>query len=67
MKRKKLKKFRVDHDLTQQGLATSLGVTTAYINTIETGKKDMSLAVMKKFKEVYGFKTLDDVIELLEM
>lgn len=39
----RLKVYRAMYDLTQEGLATKLGVTRATINSIENGKYDPSL------------------------
>lgn len=63
MKRKKLKLWRVEHDLTQVQLAEELGVTVAYINQIELGKQKPSYELLCKFKEKYD---VEDVLELFE-
>ena len=39
----KIKVFRAEHDLTQEGLANEIGVTRATINAIEKGKYTPSL------------------------
>ena len=64
MKRKKLKMWRIDNDLTQEQLANSLDVTVAYINQIELGKVKPSNKLLYKFKEVYN---IVDVLGLFEV
>jgi putative transcriptional regulator len=51
----KIKVFRAEHDLTQEGLAQAIGVTRATINSIEKGKYTPSLELA--FKIALHFKT----------
>jgi len=44
----KIKVFRAEHDLTQEGLANEIGVTRATINAIEKGKYTPSLELAFK-------------------
>ncbi|NLK52584.1 MAG: helix-turn-helix transcriptional regulator [Syntrophomonadaceae bacterium] len=56
----RLKVYRAMHDLTQEELATKLGVTRATINAIENGRYDASLKLA--FKIAYFFKVnIEDV------
>ena len=56
-------KFRIDHDLTQEQLGNTLGVSTGYINQIELGKQNPSYKLLIKFKEI--FKN-EDVMKVFE-
>jgi putative transcriptional regulator len=51
----KIKVFRAEHDLTQEGLAQAIGVTRVTINAIEKGKYTPSLELA--FKIAIFFKT----------
>jgi len=51
----KIKVFRAEHDLTQEGLAQEIGVTRVTINAIEKGKYTPSLELA--FKISIYFKT----------
>ena len=51
----KIKVFRAEHDLTQEGLAKAIGVTRVTINAIEKGKYTPSLELA--FKIAQFFKT----------
>jgi len=44
----RIKVFRAEHDLTQEGLANEIGVTRATINAIEKGKYTPSLELAFK-------------------
>lgn len=47
----KIKVFRAEHDLTQEGLANEIGVTRATINAIEKGKYTPSLELAFKISQ----------------
>lgn len=63
LRRKKLKVWRVEHDMTQQDLADKLGVTVSYINQIELGKQKPSYGLMMNFREKFNE---EDVLGLFE-
>ncbi len=50
----KLKVLRAEHDLTQAGLASELGVSRQTINAIEKGKFDPSLSLAFKISRRFG-------------
>lgn len=52
-KRKNLKIFRVKHDLTQEEMATMLGVSVAHYGSVERGIYDPSYKMMATFFKLY--------------
>lgn len=48
------RKLRVDHDETQQDIANYLGVTTAYLSTVEHGKRNISEKIVDKLISRYN-------------
>ncbi len=65
MKRYNLKNFRQKHDLTQQEMATKLGISKSYYIAIELGNAEPSFRVALKFNE--NFKDeYEDIFELLK-
>ncbi|WP_377890279.1 helix-turn-helix transcriptional regulator [Alkalihalobacillus sp. R86527] len=60
MKNKKLKMARVEHDLSQQELATKVGVSRQTIGLIELGKYNPTLQLCVAICKALG-KTLDDL------
>ena len=48
------RKLRVDHDETQQDIADYLGVTTAYLSTVEHGKRNISEKIVDKLISRYN-------------
>lgn len=56
----KIKVFRAMHDLTQEGLASELGVTRQTVLAIEKGKYDPSLELAFKIARFFGV-TVEDV------
>jgi len=49
----RLKKARVDADLSQQAVAGKLGKPQSYISKIESGERRLDVAEMKKFATIY--------------
>ena len=49
----RLKKARVEADLSQQEVASKLGKPQSYISKIESGERRLDVAEMKKFGEIY--------------
>ena len=49
----RLKKARVDADLSQQTVADKLGKPQSYISKIESGERRLDVAEMKKFAAIY--------------
>jgi putative transcriptional regulator len=50
----KIKVYRAMHDLTQEGLATELGVTRQTVLAIEKGKYDPSLELAFRIARYFG-------------
>lgn len=49
----RLKKARIEADLSQQAVADKLGKPQSYISKIESGERRLDVAEMKKFAEIY--------------
>lgn len=61
-KRKKLKVFRVNQDLTQAELAKKLGVSVSHYGAVERGTYDPSYKIMASFFKLYpqeGFEIFE--------
>lgn len=54
MRRKNLKIFRVEHDLTQFDMAQRIGCSRDAYSAIESGSRDPSYDFMKKLKAAFG-------------
>ena len=52
-KRKNLKIFRIKHDMTQEEMATKLGVSVAHYGSVERGIYDPSYKMMETFFKLY--------------
>lgn len=48
-----LKKLRVEKDMSQNDVATRIGVTAATICRYESGKRKLPLEIAKKLAEVF--------------
>lgn len=59
----KVKVFRAEHGLTQQDLATRVGVTRQTIIAIESGKYLPSLPLAYKIAKLFGSKVESVFIE----
>lgn len=57
--RNKLKIFRAEHSLTQELLASKIGVTRQTIISIESGKYDPSLDLAFRLAQVFQVKIED--------
>ncbi len=53
---KALRDIRKGKKITQEALATDLGVDAAYISRVERGEKNVSLATVVRFAEVLGLE-----------
>ena len=49
----RLKKARIEADLSQQAVADKLGKPQSYISKIESGERRLDVAEMKKFATIY--------------
>jgi len=59
----RIKVYRAMHDLTQEALASRIGVTRQTIQAIETGKYDPSLTLAWKIA-CYFHTTIEDIFNL---
>ena len=50
----RLKKARIEADLSQQAVADKLGKPQSYISKIESGERRLDVAEMKKFTTIYN-------------
>jgi transcriptional regulator with XRE-family HTH domain len=48
-----LRLIRVYHDITQKDAASRLQISSPYLSEIETGKKEPTMAVLRKYSEVF--------------
>lgn len=62
----RLKVYRAMHDLTQEELATKLGVTRATINAIENGRYDPSLKLAFQIARFFKISIEDVFIYEIE-
>jgi transcriptional regulator with XRE-family HTH domain len=51
---KNIKLFRINAGLKQKDLANTIGVKDSYLSTIESGKKEPSLTLLKKISSALG-------------
>lgn len=49
----RLKKVRIETNLSQQAVADKLGKPQSYISKIESGERRLDVAEMKKFAVIY--------------
>lgn len=48
-----LKKIREFHNMKQNELATSIGISNSYLSEIESGKKSPNLDLLQKYSEIF--------------
>lgn len=60
-----IKKLRIEHGLTQNQVAESLGVTPGYISNVENNRTAMSLRILTYYARLVGC-SLDSLVGLLE-
>ncbi|CAI3120413.1 helix-turn-helix domain-containing protein [Acinetobacter baumannii] len=60
---KTLRKLRIDHDVNLKNMADSLGVTSAFLSGIETGRKAISPGLINKVSEILNLSE-DESTEL---
>lgn len=61
---KELRKLRIDADEILLNMADKLGITAAYLSSIENGKRDIPKDFIKKISSVYSLSK--DQIKVLE-
>lgn len=60
-----IKKLRIEHNLTQNQVAESLGVTPGYISNVENNRTAMSLRILTYYAKLVGC-SLDSLVGDLE-
>lgn len=65
MKRKNLKKFRIDMNLKSKEMAEKLGISLVHYSNIENGKVDPTFGFMEKFEEAFK-NEYQDIWELFK-
>lgn len=60
-----IKKLRIEHNLTQNQVAESLGVTPGYISNVENNRTAMSLRILTYYARLVGC-SLDSLVGVLE-
>ena len=60
-----IKKLRIEHGLTQNQVAESLGVTPGYISNVENNRTAMSLRILTYYARLVGC-SLDSLVGVLE-
>lgn len=53
MRRKRLKIFRIEHDLMQSDMANKIGCTREAYSAVETGRRDPSYDFMKNLQAAF--------------
>lgn len=53
---KAIRKIRIDYDTNLNELASSVGVSSAYLSAVETGKKPVSADLIYKITKVLGLE-----------
>lgn len=48
------RELRTKHGMTQTELAKLLGVSMVYVSYLETGRREPSLAILRKMSKVFG-------------
>ena len=50
---KLLRKIRIDHDELLKDMATKLNITSAYLSSIENGKRNVPIQMTKNIADIY--------------
>lgn len=58
---KRIRRFRLSKNITQEELAFQIGTSAAYISNIEHGKKKVSLQKLCEISEIWGV-TVNDLL-----
>lgn len=53
---KAIRKIRIDYDTNLNALASSIGVSSAFLSAVETGKKPVSADLITKITNALGLK-----------
>lgn len=59
---KKIRLLRVEYDISNKELASTIGCTTGFLTMIEDGQRDPSLAMAYRIAKYFGL-TVDELIQ----
>ncbi|MCJ8162321.1 helix-turn-helix domain-containing protein [Acinetobacter zhairhuonensis] len=57
---KAIRKLRIDYDTNLNELATSIGVSSAFLSAVETGKKPISAELITKITNALGLSKVEE-------
>ena len=57
---KTIRKLRIDYDTNLNELATSIGVSSAFLSAVETGKKPISAELITKITNALGLSKAEE-------
>ena len=66
LNKKSIKHYLIDHDLTQDDFAKTLGISTSYFNELLNGRKSISLRNLFSIAEETAIDVHDLVMEVDE-
>lgn len=66
LNKKAIKHYLIDHDLTQDDFAKTLGISTSYFNELLNGRKSISLRNLFSIAEETAIDVHDLVMEVDE-
>lgn len=64
LNKKAIKHYLIDHDLTQDDFAKTLGISTSYFNELLNGRKSISLRNLFSIAEETAIDVCDLVVEV---
>lgn len=66
LNKKALQHYLIDHDLTQDDFAKTLGISTSYFNELLNGRRSVSLRNMFSIAEETAMDVRDLIVEVDE-
>lgn len=66
LNKKAIKHYLIDHDLTQDDFAKTLGISTSYFNELLNGRRSISLRNLFSIAEDTAIDVRDLVVEMDE-
>lgn len=66
LNRKAIQQYLIDHDLTQDDFAKTLGISTSYFNELLNGRRSISLRNLFSIAEETAIDVSDLVVEVDE-
>ena len=64
LNRKAVQHYLIDHDLTQDDFAKTLGISTSYFSELLNGRKSISLKILFSIADKTGIDVHELVIEV---